>query len=109
MNTTASASLRDSYSQTTAARYQRERKLRDVAFLEKQNASSRRCHNAKRAKEVKMGALMTNMRSETALDKEVAHHLARGRDAGRIAIWMGLPTSTINEAIERLSATNPTL
>lgn len=31
---------------------------------------------------------------------QVRHHLSRGRDAGRIAVWMGSPVSRVQEAIE---------
>ena len=37
---------------------------------------------------------------KTAL-KDVAHHLARGRDVGTIAVWMNIPVSRVNLLIAK--------
>jgi len=43
-----------------------------------------------------------SLRAQKIILKEVSHHLARGRSAERIAIWMNKPMSVINQAIQQL-------
>lgn len=38
-----------------------------------------------------------------SMDKNVSHHLARGRDVGTIAVWMEIPVSIVQQSIDRIS------
>lgn len=58
----------------------------------------------KRIRKAQSSALFrkTNTRGQSAR-REIMRHLERGRDVGRIAVWMGLPVSAIQKVINEIS------
>lgn len=90
------------YSQSPQARYIRNRRLVDDEF-------DQRCldENLKSYRRRQLKKLVTNNTmhatwiSKTLLDR-VKHHLARGRDAGDIAVRERVPVSKVVQAIEQI-------
>ena len=100
---TQDVSLRENLSQTPAARYQRQRHL-NPAVLDHDNAVHNR--NARARRHVAVARKQDNRARRLDrtgwLEREVAHHLARGRDAGAIAVWCNVPVVRIQGVIARL-------
>ncbi len=91
------------YSQSPQAIRKRARRLLEPGFSDQENAGNAR-RRAKR-KETKVAQLRDLYRCRKDLfTKQVAHHLSRGRDSGRIAVWLNEPESRVLDAIAEIRA-----
>lgn len=89
-----------------------QRKWREANFdsyyahMEKSNELSskkRKAASAVRRQTSRAFALSGNLRSRNvAMDNEVARHMAKGRDVGTIAVFMEIPVSIVQQAINRV-------
>lgn len=94
------SSIKDEYSQSKDATYRRGYYLEHPEQLDKQLVRNRKCRARKRMREVvEKRATRTQVRSDRvpAVIAEVRHHMERGRDAGRISVWMNRPVVEIEK------------
>lgn len=70
------------------------------------DSQKRRQHKAGKARATWGSATSRQLTRGTYLD-EIRRHLARGRDAGRIAVWMSWPVSRVQEAIDAINRGEP--
>ncbi len=55
-----------------------------------------------------VSVVLCGNREGSALTKQIAFHLSRGRDVGDIVCRMMIPASVVREVMERLKTENPT-
>lgn len=94
--------FRETYSDKPTAVKRREKLLTDPDFAEKERERSRRYYRLKRQEQVVQTTkiVFLNNKTETQRLARIRHHLARGRDAARIATWESWPLSEVNRLIE---------
>lgn len=94
--------FRESYSTHPAAVRRRERMLTEPTFAEKERARSIKRYRKKqqRKAEINVKLVFLNNKKEDQRLARVRHHLARGRDAARIATWENWPVSEVNRLVE---------
>jgi len=93
----------DSYSQTPAALYQRNKRLTDEAYNEIVNSSNKRYRNRQAAKKVLRTAngesAFSNASRNKYLTTRIAHHLSKGRSIADIVIRENAPVSLVKQLI----------
>ncbi len=98
--------MKTTYSQTPGARRQRERRLLVPGLADKLNADKARRRAKHKESEVLKFRSMFRRRDDRFL-QQVAHHLSRGRDPGRIAVWLNEPESRVLAAIAEIKSAKP--
>lgn len=99
-----------SYSTNPKAIAARARRLLDPAWAEHVNAQRTRYHRAKRARQLAQAAISravprpSSMGPPKALVARVAHHLARGRDVGDIAVRERIMASVAKNIVDQILA-----
>jgi hypothetical protein len=92
--------MKTEYSQTPKARYMRERAL-DPLLAARDEESKIRSRNKKKQKQAIWNQSMFR-RTDARFLEAVSHHLSRGRDAARIAVWLNEPMSRVEAAIAEI-------
>ena len=100
---TSAAIINENLSDSPGARYQREKRLTDDAYCEKQDASVKR-HKArlKVAQITKESSGQSFTRFVKPNVGRIAFHLSKGRDIGDIAIRERLMVSKVQEVVEMI-------
>lgn len=101
---TQTSSLPSELSRNPVAVYQREYYLKNPQKLDDHGERQRKYRSRKKLAEITRERSSRNHSAPMKVGflKSVEHHLARGRDAGMIAVWTNRQVSEVEAAIKQL-------